>query len=141
MEDKEIEGKKVDRLWQWGLHEDNLFINRLPFFIIVQTVLFATTVAFIKECIHGRQMLYALTILTEVAGIVFTCVIWYIQLKHEKYIHKIQKKLRKLDTTYSEIRPGEDRLRWLEINVPCVIFLILWAAALVTTVCIYHFQL
>jgi hypothetical protein len=38
---QESHEKRVDRLWEWVLHEDNLFISRGNFFLLAEAMLFA----------------------------------------------------------------------------------------------------
>lgn len=39
---------EVALLWRWGLHEDNLFVNRLPVIMLAESVLIAATIALLQ---------------------------------------------------------------------------------------------
>ena len=37
----EKNASRLERVWSWGLHEDNIFVNRSSFFMVAHSMLFA----------------------------------------------------------------------------------------------------
>lgn len=86
--------KKADILWQWLLHEDNLFTNRANFFLVAESFLF---MAFATLC---TSKYICLSFIIGLAGIVIS-VIWHhiSSLQLNKTITPIKERLEK-DESY-----------------------------------------
>jgi hypothetical protein len=68
--------RKVDRLFQHGLHEEGVFYNRLNFFLVFESFVFAVAVTGLGK--EGPPI--AITRFICIVGVIISGVWWYAQV-------------------------------------------------------------
>ncbi len=99
--------KQIDRLWEWLLHEDNLFTSRANFFLIAESMLFAAFAVLIVNTLLKPCLMFVL----GGAGVIFT-IVWLYWAIVQIYltINPIKAKLQKLLPEWSEIASGRRKV-------------------------------
>jgi hypothetical protein len=107
-----------DRLWAWGLHEDNLLSTRVSVFLLAQSILIAVTAAVINTFAGFRSSqhllraeVFGLAIALNLAGIALTLIFWYILGLNYRGVKILAARLRSLDEMYEQLdtKRREDR--------------------------------
>ncbi len=116
-----------EHYWDWLLHEDDLFSNRINFFLIAETMLL---IAFAINAYDNAN----LTIIVGGAGILFASIWMYVSIfQIFSLINPIKRRLRETFPEYREVKAiiwiGDPNL-WLGIVFPAVL-LTLWVALVV----------
>ncbi len=89
-----------DRLWQHSLHEDNIFNNRVNFFLGFQSILLAVVAMLIDE-IGSRDKLVAVLII--VLGLALSVLGWLIQAKQKRILDLLKEKGQEVFADYLEM--------------------------------------
>jgi hypothetical protein len=130
---------KLERLWQWGIHEDSLFRWRLTFIVLAQSVFVAVVVQLLRSGTPNGlpTHLIAIAYLTGFIALVLTVVMSYVQYWQARHIITVAQEIRMLETpdleVYALVRgklPGNRRLIWIEVAAS-VIFVPMWILILV----------
>lgn len=113
--------KKSDWLWDWLLHEGNLFTSRVNFFLIAESMLF---VAFATLAVHIPQEPWLAKILVF-AGIFITAIWLIVSVGQIYYImDPIKTELERLLPEWNKIFKRSKK--WLRIDDIVGITLPLW---------------
>jgi amino acid transporter len=111
----------VEHYWDWLLHEDDLFSNRINFFIVAESMLF---IAFAINSYDIRK----LTIIIGLTGILFVLIWLYVSVCQVYFlINRIKAKLEEAWPEY-QVRKGVWLLGepniWLGIIFPSVLIVV-----------------
>ena len=128
---RDFEPEEKARLWEHGLHEDNLFHNRLNFFTVLQTALLG-----VIGVLHSKQPPASKVFLINLSflGVGLTVFWFLVQLEHYFYIMFIVKIARKhlpeLKHTWSEFSRTRGWRKYpvtyfLALLIP-LFFLLMW---------------
>jgi uncharacterized membrane protein YfhO len=134
------QGPDLKRLWQWGMHEDNLFRQRLAFTVLAESILIAAVVQLIRIENEHMIVIPVLALLIEFVGLGFTVFILYGQVRLGAHIRAITDMIGEIEGengTYKTIRrkiPKNKHLRIIETYWPSCMFLALWIIFLSVTV-------
>jgi hypothetical protein len=126
--------KRIDRLWQHGLHEDVMFNERLNFFLVFESLLIAT-VASLYNSPHPKVSIIRFII---IIGLLLTGVWSYVQIRQKQTLFDLKEKTKSLDSNYAEIlnRRSDSGLRistisllayWVPFLVSLIWFVLLFA--------------
>lgn len=104
-----------NRLWEYAIHEDKLFHDRLSFFVVLSAALLGIVgVLYTKQPPIAKSLLILLAIL----GVVLASVWLFIQLRHWACLEHILKKLRnhlpEFDDTVTGFSQGK---RWRSLSI------------------------
>jgi len=106
--------KRVERLWDWLIHEENLHISRVNFFLIAEAMIFAgyATLVAASESVN-RVVLIMFGIVGIGSSVAWAYASW-IQMKFT--IDVIHEKLRGIDQDFEEIISKRERV-WIRIPI------------------------
>lgn len=144
--DDEIGSGDRDRLWSWGIHEDQMATNWIVVFALVETILVSTAIDLQSRTAFAGSRV-ALSLLLNLTGLIITGLLWYVITLHHQFIRVIRIELRSADPLYDKIRSaveearsgslkqgklfrGEDPLRVVLLRVIVPLFMVLWVALL-----------
>jgi hypothetical protein len=148
------------KIWNWVMHEDNLFSTRISFFLLAQSILIAVTAALVNTLagLRGahhfvRIEVFGLAISLDLAGAALTLMFWYIFNMNENGLIILTQRLQAIDEIYRELgklRRVERQNHWyfrtiFRENGPNVaiknllapIVLFIWLAMLIFAIAIY----
>ena len=95
---QELDEKQKDQLWQWGLHEDGVFNNRLNLFLVFESVLLASVTFAANNLANGTHVMRALSVI----GIFISAIWWYVQIKQKMILDQIKAAVSQQNTLYSK---------------------------------------
>lgn len=138
-----------DRLWQWGIHEDQMVANWIVVFALIESILVGAAVLIQSKNLHDAQLVTVL--LLECAGLSVTGLLWYVITLHHDFIKTIRVELRSCDPLYDRIRSavehrrrsswlkgslfrGDDPLRRVLLQLIFPVFMLIWLGLLVATI-------
>lgn len=139
-----------DRLWAWGIHEDQMVANWIVVFALIESILVGAAVLMqSSDRLHGAQLVT--TLLLECAGLMVTGLLWYVITLHHDFIKIIRIELRSRDPLYDQIlNRVQDRRRssWLKgslfreddplrivlLRLVIPVFMFIWLALLVVSI-------
>ena len=126
--------KRVDRLWQHGLHEDVIFNERLNFFLVFESLLIAT----VASLYNSPQPNFFVIRFIIIIGLLLTGVWSYVQICQKQTLVDLKEQTKNLDRDYAEIlkRRSDSGLRistisllayWVPFLVSLIWFVLLFA--------------
>ena len=123
---------QINRLWEWKLHEDYLFSNRINFFMVAESIFFAAFAALLVV----RQNNSNLITILGIAGILFSLV-WFYVLTVQIYftIKPIKQILLEKLPEYQYIDHGRKRVERSNSLLGCIlplVFLFIWIVLIAT---------
>jgi hypothetical protein len=156
-------GRKDDDrniVWNWVMHEDNLFSTRISFFLLAQSILIATAATLLNSLVglHAtnnsiRIEVFGLVMALDLAGAALTLVFWYIFNMNENGIITLTQQLKSVDEMYRKLdsmRSSEREGHWyfrtiFHKNGPNVVIknllapivLFIWIAMLIFAIAIF----
>lgn len=92
--------RRVDRLWEWALHEDNLFISRANFFLVAESMLFAAFATLIASPSVKTLFILVFGVIGLVSSVVWIYLAW---AQINLTMNPIKAKLRKLLPDYAGV--------------------------------------
>ena len=92
--------RRVDRLWEWILHEDNLFISRGNFFLLAESMLFAAFATLAVNQSVQQIFVFIFGIVGILCSLVWIYLAW---AQINLTMNHIKTKLRELIPDYSGI--------------------------------------
>lgn len=136
-----------DRLWAWGIHEDQMVANWIVVFALIESILVGAVV--LMRSSNDAQLIT--TLLLECAGLMVTCLLWYVITLHHDFIKVVRIELRAHDPLYDQIRSrvedgrrsswlkgslfrGDDPLRIALVRLVFPLFMAIWLALLVVSI-------
>jgi hypothetical protein len=143
----------LDRLWNWGLHEDELLVNRMSVSLLAQSILLVAAVGILTAA-HAGTADQIVEIILDVAGIAITASLWHVFTLHAGHIKILsdeQKVLEPDNALYARIHKkvahrrnrswvqrhifGSSRgTKWIMANVISAAILVIWLAFLGTAI-------
>lgn len=121
-------------LWEHGLHEDNIFNNRLNFFIVFESILLSVVGSLYGRIVSTKIILIILISL----GIMLTALFGYVEARQKVYYDTLRALHRKIFRTYREAQKQVGK--WpissttlLGYGVPVLMGLI-WIVFLITVI-------
>jgi hypothetical protein len=84
---KELEPEERERLFTHGLHEEGIFYNRLNFFLIFESLLFAAAVAG-----GGDKPPKAVVVSLSILGLIVGVIWWYAQVNKLVLLKVLEKR-------------------------------------------------
>jgi hypothetical protein len=129
----QLTSEQADRLWQHGLHEDNVFNDRINFFLVIEAILLGSVATLFGQIsANGRFVLLAFIAF----GFILTLIWWYVSARHMYVLEGLRKRAREVFPEYAAtrtMREGErERKRWLVsanwllAHAVPVIFILIW---------------
>ncbi len=136
-----------DRLWAWGIHEDQMVANWIVVFALIESILVGAVV--LMQSSNDAQLIT--TLLLECAGLMVTGLLWYVITLHHDFIKVVRIELRAHDPLYDQIRSrvedgrrsswlkgslfrGDDPLRLALLRLVFPLFMAIWLALLVVSI-------
>ncbi|MBC7774514.1 MAG: hypothetical protein H7246_03675 [Phycisphaerae bacterium] len=103
-----------DRIWQHGLHEDQMFNERFNFFLTLQSILIAA-VAILVDKLEAKDKWvgYGLIII----GIIISTVLWLIQAKQKFVLEGLRKKCQEVFPDYFETVQYREKSKWRYFSI------------------------
>ena len=132
-------------LLDWLEHEDNLFVNRLPFIMVAQSILVAAAV---QIFVSDKKNAAFISLAVALAGLAITGTMWLVQVLHVKHIELLQERLRNRNTLYAQIHRelrerrlkiklwqmiGGKGTKWLQMHIISSVFFLFWLAAMLNS--------
>lgn len=109
-----------DRLWAWVIHEEDVFSDRMSFFLLAQSILIAVSAA-VSNTLAGlhsahhlvRLEVFGLAVSLDLAGLALTLIFWFIFNMNSSGLAILTERLRSLDEMYADLsmKWQEERLR------------------------------
>lgn len=144
-----VRAHELDRLWEWGLHEDELLVNRMSVSLLAQSILLVAAVGILTASNPGMAD-RAIEIILDMAGITITVSLWHVFTLHADHIKILsgeQKNLEYDDALYVRVHRqiaasrnrswvqrrifGASRgTKWIMANVISAAILAIWLAFL-----------
>jgi hypothetical protein len=129
-EDRDRLEKLVDRLWEWVLHEDSLFIARGNFFLVAEAMLFTAFAAVVVDPSVKPLLVFVFGIVGAVCSAVWIYLSW---AQVNLTMKPLRTRLKELFPDYTEVISRRRRfpaLDWvLGILFP-LFLLIVWLVLL-----------
>ncbi len=128
--EEEYSRDQIERLWNWGLHEDNSFFARSNFFLLSVSMLFVAMTVFFS----GERDNIVLVYIIGIAGVAISFM-WLFQswIHIHLTINKIKEIVRENLPEYGDIAKARTKfpstLKIMGIYLPTLILLI-WLAVL-----------
>lgn len=91
----------ANRVWQHGIHEEQLFHNRLNYFSFLETGLLS-----LCAILYNKEPALALFVPLAVVGLLFTLLWLLIQTRHWAYCQHVHSRARELVADYRETLAG-----------------------------------
>ena len=91
----------ANRVWQHGMHEEQLFHNRLNYFSFLETGLLT-----LCAVLYNKEPALALFVPLAVVGLLFTLLWLLIQTRHWAYCEHVHRRTRDLVPDYRETLAG-----------------------------------
>jgi hypothetical protein len=140
---------ELDRLWNWGLHEDELLVNRMSVSLLAQSILLVASVGILTAA-HAGTAGRIVEIILDVVGITITASLWHVFTLHADHIKILSDEQRALEpdtALYARIHTKMARRRnrswvqrhifgssrgtkWIMANVISAAILAIWLALL-----------
>ena len=141
--------RELDRLWEWGLHEDELLVNRMSVALLAQSILLVAAVGALTAS-SANTADRIVEIVLDIVGLVITASLWHVFRLHEGHIKILsyeQRALEPHDAVYARVhrKMADERNRswiqrrifgssrgtkWIMANVLSVAILVTWLAIL-----------
>jgi small-conductance mechanosensitive channel len=129
-----ISSEDAEKLWQYKMHEEDIFYQRLNFFLVAESMLFvAYTTLFASP-----RSIFSVIIVLSTLGSILTLVWIYVSSRQLNVMRQIAKESQEAVNVYARIR--EERSKWpvsstklLAYFVPLVV-LLAWLTIVITTV-------
>lgn len=109
-----------DRLWAWVIHEEDVFSDRMSFFLLAESILIAVSAA-VSNTLAGlhsahhlvRVEVFCLAISLDLAGLALTLIFWFIFNMNANGLAILTERLKALDEMYADLsrKWQEERLR------------------------------
>ncbi|PWH12404.1 MAG: hypothetical protein DDG60_13365 [Anaerolineae bacterium] len=131
---EKLSNEAINRLWQHGIHEDEIFNNRLNFFLVLESVLFAVVAMLLSASAGGNTPQKQIIILRLIAilGLALTVVWTYVQARQKYVLDRLQTRMKKYIPEYAETFQEREKMRWpfsnrtlLTYVIPSL-FIIIW---------------
>lgn len=128
--------EEIGRLWTWGMHEDQVFNDRLSFFALAESILFTSAIV-----IHAQHQERFIESAIAVAGLIFSAAWCLLLEKHALLVELLRQRMKDADPLHSVITNEINALRgWrgrvvrkqmLARGIPSM-FALLWLAFVVS---------
>lgn len=117
-QDSNKDPKQNDLLWQYVMHEDVIFNERLNFFLVFESVLLgAIAMLFNKEISRYRLLMAVLVIL----GLLLTVVWAYVQAKQRSILKIVTRRLMENLPEYRETVEELEEARWRRLSATALL--------------------
>jgi hypothetical protein len=143
------DAQELERLWTWGLHEDELLVNRMSVSLLAQSILLVAAVGILAVSSPDAAE-KAVEIVLDLAGITITISLWHVFTLHADHIRllsKVQRDRERRGNVYAHVHElmaesrknnwmqknifGEKRgTKWIMANVISAAILAIWLALL-----------
>ena len=80
-----ISTRELDRLWDWGLHEDELLVNRMSVSLLAQSILLVAAVGILTAANAGMAD-RIVEIVLDIVGLTITVSLWHVFTLHAAHI-------------------------------------------------------
>jgi hypothetical protein len=114
--------RELDRLWGWGLHEDELLVNRMSVSLLAQSILLVAAVGILTAANAGMAD-RIVEIVLDIVGLTITVSLWHVFTLHAAHIKILsdeQKNLEPRDALYARVHSqmAESRERsWVQRHI------------------------
>ena len=127
---KQVDNEELNRRWQHGLHEDEVFNNRLNFFLLFESILLSVFGAIGGSSVRNLLALRSIGLF----GAAFALLWIFVQARSLEVVVSLQAELKELDPRYRKHREkfekrGFSTTKLLTYLLP-VLMLGLWIALL-----------
>jgi hypothetical protein len=129
--------EEKSRLWQHGMHEDQVFNNRLQFFLALETMLFGLVALLLGNFIRDENPSPVQSLIFRLVlglGLLLTLVWSYVQARQRYVFENLRNRIRKHLPEYNITRDEREKIRWPFSNLTLLtyiipgIFILLWIA-------------
>ena len=129
---EKLDSERLNRLWKHSLHEENIFNNRLNFFLVFESVLLGVVAMLFGASISNMGVIRIIIVL----GIAITVIWSYIQVKQKHLLDLMKACIKGADPDYQMTREAHEKQKWpfsvtwlLAYIIPPLIILV-WIALL-----------
>jgi hypothetical protein len=125
----------TDRAWQYKLHEEMIFYQRINFFLIAESMLFVAFTTLLGSTANYREFLVVLALLGFLLGLVWL----YVGARQLYVIDYVSRYCRETYAEYAQLKdrryePVFSSTKMLAYFVPVMVLIVwLWGIVLVVT--------
>ena len=127
-----VRNESATMLWQYKLHEDSIFYQRLNFFLVAESMILVAFATLLSSA-HPKK---GVLVTTAILGCVVTLIWGYVGARQRNVVAQIVKEAEQAIPVYERIR--RERPKWfsstwlLTYSVPAVMFLT-WVVLIILT--------
>lgn len=129
-----LNNDQINRVWEYRLHIETLFYNRLNFFLVFESVLLGVVGALYSKPNPANPVLKVIVIL----GFCITVIWIFVQARHKRILDVLSTRTTELMPEFRESwRKIKERMDWIRYNVPALFLLTYIVPTMVALVWIF----
>jgi hypothetical protein len=129
-----LDNEQINRVWEYRLHIENLFYNRLNFFLVFESVLLGVVGALYSKPNPANPVLKVIVLL----GFSITVIWIFVQARHKRILDVLSIRTNELMPEFrASWKRIDERMGWLRSLVPALFLLTYVVPSLVALVWIF----
>ena len=131
---QKLDNDQMNRLWEHGLHEETMFVNKLNFFLVFESVLLGVVGLLYSRPVSAKLVLISIICL----GLLLTILWGYVQAEQQYFYNQLRSFIKDELPEYQISRVRLEQAKWrisptflLTYGVPILVGLI-WVVLLLS---------